>query len=108
MTYFLIKVAQWLWDQKTMVLAVFAFFLWVTDIAQKVVIAGFYKIFELISNIDLSQLQEADFATLEYIGVGNALLPLSEMAALSVIYYTLWTSLIALRWMKSFLPTIAN
>lgn len=108
MSYLWIKVAGWLWSQRAAILAMLALLMWVTDMAKILVIAGFYSIFEMLSTIELDNLQEADLSTLEFIGVGNAIFPFAEMLALLVVYYTLWLNLIVFRWIKSFIPTLTN
>ena len=61
-----------------------------------------------LSDGDLGGLQNANFATLDFISYVNAVFPLSEFVGLMTIYGLAWTTLICIRWAKSFIPTIAN
>lgn len=110
-TYALIKVFEWVWKMRTTLIVMMGFLLWVTKIIQTLVVAGFHSIFQMINDIDfntIEQLEPPEVANLELIGFVNALFPLAECMALLSIYYTLWLSIITLRWVKSFIPTIAN
>lgn len=58
--------------------------------------------------VDLESFANAAIASVHWIGYVNAIIPLTEMILLTGAYFTGWTALIALRWIKSFIPTIAN
>ena len=110
-TYAAIKVFEWVWKMRTTIVVAMGFLLWITKIIQTLIVAGFRSIFEMINGIDFNavqQLEPPQVASLELIGFVNALFPLAECMALLSIYYTLWIAIITLRWVKSFIPTIAN
>lgn len=115
MTYYLIKVADWLWTMKTWIVSIFGFLLWFSGLVSFLVVEGFKSILFSIGEFvqyttdpnSMIQLQ-AQTSILEAVGVGNAILPLNEMLALYAVYVGMWVALISLRWIKSFIPTLAN
>lgn len=44
----------------------------------------------------------------EYVGLVNHLFPLSEAVAMLTTYFSLYVLLLTVRWIKSFIPTLAN
>lgn len=81
---------------------------WFYDVLEIAVEAGLTYILSKISDLELQQLQGVTFATLEWVGYANGILPLSEMLVLCGVYLTAWGTLLGIRWIKSFIPTIAN
>ena len=56
----------------------------------------------------ISTFGNVSLSSIPGIGYVNAVIPLSEMVALLVTFYSLWLLIILIRWVKSFIPTIAN
>ncbi len=53
-------------------------------------------------------IQHANFAGLDMIAYVNGVFPLSETIGCITIYTTAWLIVLAIRWLKSFIPTMGN
>lgn len=84
-----------------------AWLLWMFGIVQASVAALGDTITKFMA-LDMSAFYGVNFAGLDYIGVVNAIIPLSEFLALLSIYLTAWGLVIVLRWIKSIIPTMGN
>jgi hypothetical protein len=84
------------------------FIAWITGGIPALVTSVMQRIGEAIAAVTFNELGSVDFSALEYIGYVNALIPLTEFIYLCGIYVTAWVSIISIRWVKSFVPTIAN
>jgi len=87
---------------------ILAFFAWAYSIVEVLIVGVLNLIKNQIASLDLSMLGGANFAEWAWIGYVNALFPLSEAIGILGAYYTAWMSIIILRWIKSFVPTMAN
>ncbi len=85
-----------------------AFVAWITGIIPVLVTTVMNQIQQLFATLTFSQFQNIDFSAMASIGLINAVLPLSEMLTVITIYTTMWITVIVIRWIKSFVPTIAN
>lgn len=59
-------------------------------------------------NLNVQNIESANFNSIEMISYVNGVFPLSEFIAMLTVYSTAWVLIIAIRWIKSFIPTIAN
>ncbi len=62
----------------------------------------------MLTSIDTQAFRNVSFGSIEYVGYVNAFIPVSEFIGLMSIYLTIWATVILLRWIKSFIPTMAN
>lgn len=85
-----------------------AFLLWVGLILEKVVAAGLQQIIGRLNSVQLSEVRNVTLASMEWIGYVNAIIPLSEMIALLIAFFTACLTVVTIRWIKSFIPTVAN
>lgn len=88
--------------------AIVTFVVWITEIIDMAISAVLNQIVEAFNSLDLSAFQSVSLASLEYIGYANAILPVSEFVVLLSLYVTAWLTIIIIRWVKSFIPTVAN
>jgi hypothetical protein len=84
------------------------FMAWCYNIVEILIVGSLNAIYNAIASLDISALGGADFAAWTYIGFVNAIFPLSEALAMLGAFYIAWISIIVLRWVKSFIPTMAN
>ena len=82
--------------------------LFVTNIFTMLVFGALDAAATAIQTLDLSRFGNAQFAIIQGIGYVNAIFPLAEILIVLAAYYTAWISVISIRWVKSFIPTIAN
>jgi hypothetical protein len=61
-----------------------------------------------LQSVNVSGFGNASFAIIQGIGYVNAIFPLAEILIILTAYYTAWISVISIRWVKSFIPTVAN
>jgi hypothetical protein len=61
-----------------------------------------------VSAIDTSAFSNASFATVAGIGYANAVFPLEEFINIWVAVFTAAAIVLMIRWIKSFIPTVAN
>ena len=99
------KYAARLWP---LVSTALAFTAWMYNLVWILIVGAYTKINALLASVDLANFGNADFSQWQYIGIVNAIFPLTESLALLSFYYTLWGLVIAIRWIKSFIPTVAN
>jgi len=88
--------------------AVFAFLLWAVGFIDMFIRATIQQIVDAFLSIDTEAFSNVSLSLIEWIGYANAILPLSEFVVLMVAYSTAWLTVIIVRWIKSFVPTIAN
>jgi hypothetical protein len=84
------------------------FLAWITGGIPALVTSVMVRISDAVAALTFSELGSVDFSALEYIAYVNALIPLTEFVYLVGIYVTAWVTVISIRWVKSFVPTIAN
>jgi hypothetical protein len=85
-----------------------AVFVFVTDTINRVVGAGLTFVGEKIDQLDLTALKGAQFTTIQAIGYANAIFPLSEALNVLGAYFAAVCIVFLIRWVKSFIPTVAN
>lgn len=105
---FFSKVANALAKNGRFVALFVAFIAWATSLIDAIVNVVLTQIRDAILSIDVSAFQSVSIASLEWIGYANAILPVSEFVILLGLYVTAWLTVILIRWIKSFVPTIAN
>ncbi len=81
---------------------------WWYNIVAVALVGALHWIRNALNALDLSAFAPADFSAWPYIGVINAIFPLTESLALLGAYFTVWIAVIVVRWVKSFIPTLAN
>ncbi|NWK54251.1 hypothetical protein HW115_01405 [Verrucomicrobiaceae bacterium N1E253] len=85
--------------------AITGFITWITDL----VVSGMDQI-----TIWIQQLTEANWPSLdvsglsEVGGIANTIFPITETITIFGSLYALWGIVLLIRWVKSFVPTIAN
>ena len=87
---------------------VLSFTLFVTNVFTILVWGALDAIASALSALDVSGFGNASFAIIQGIGYINAIFPLGEVLIVMTAYYTAWLTVITVRWVKSFVPTIAN
>ena len=90
------------------VAAIAAFVFWIIGFIEVAIVGVVKAIVLLIQSIDTTGLGNVDLSTAEWIGYFNSVLPLTEMIGLLILYFSLLTTIYTIRWIKSFVPTIAN
>lgn len=85
-----------------------AFCAWLVGAIDSLVGAAVAQVTSLFASFSTTGMGSVDFAGLEYIGHVNAIIPLDHFAVILGIYVTAWITVIIIRWIKSFVPTIAN
>jgi hypothetical protein len=88
--------------------ALVSFTLFVTNVFTILVWGALDAIATALGTLDLSGFGHASFAIIQGIGYINAIFPLGEVLIVLTAYYTAWGTVISVRWIKSFVPTIAN
>jgi hypothetical protein len=106
--YWYSKLAEYAAKIIPFVASALAFWAWFYNIVAVLIVGSLNKIFNYLAAIDLSNYGNVDFSTWYYIGILNAVFPLTETFAMLSGYFVFWGALITLRWVKSFIPTIAN
>ena len=84
-----------------------SFILFVTNVFTILVWGALDAIAEALNTLDLSAFGNAQFTIIQGIGFVNAIFPLGEILIVMTAYYTAWITVISVRWIKSFVPTIA-
>jgi hypothetical protein len=106
--FYFTKLASGASKHSTLIAALVAFFLWITDVITNTIVAVLEQIAALIISLDVSSFQDVSLASIEYIGYINAFFPVSEFVVLVTLYTVAWVTVILIRWIKSFVPTVAN
>lgn len=99
------KMLRWLGPVAA---SVITFTLFVTNIFTILVFGALDAIATALQSLDTSGFGNASFAVITGIGYVNAIFPLAEILIVLTAYYTAWGIIISVRWVKSFVPTIAN
>lgn len=84
------------------------FVAWITGFIDGLITATIEQLYHFFQNIITDQFTDITLTTIDYIAYANAVLPLSEFVVLMGIYVTAWVTVICIRWVKSFVPTVAN
>ena len=80
----------------------------VLSIGEHVVSAGLNFAVNQVSALDTSAFSNAAFALVAGIGYANAVFPLSEFVNIWTSVFTAAGIVLVIRWVKSFIPTVAN
>lgn len=88
--------------------ALISFVLFVTNVFTILVWGALDAIATALGTLDTSAFGGAQFSIITGIGYINAIFPLGEILIVLTAYYTAWITVISVRWIKSFVPTIAN
>ena len=105
---FFTKIAQHLSKFGKFFAMILAFFLWLIDFIEMVITATISQIVASIESLDLSQFSNISLTSIEYISYANAVLPITEFVVLFTAYVTAWLTVVIIRWIKSFVPTVSN
>lgn len=81
---------------------------WVFDIGEKMLAGGLNFMIDRLSTLDTSLFSKAAFATVAGIGYANAVFPLAEFVNIWTAVFTGISVVLIIRWVKSFIPTMAN
>lgn len=81
---------------------------WTLDVGEKLLAGGLNYAIDKVSAIDTSAFGNATFTAVGAIGFGNAVFPLSEFITIWTAVFTAAGSVLVIRWIKSFIPTMAN
>jgi hypothetical protein len=105
---FLANVAKYLAKSGKFVAIALAFILWLVDFIEVVITATIQQVVAAFQSLDLSTFSNVSLVAIDYIAYANAVLPISEFVVLFVAYMTAWLTVVIIRWIKSFVPTLAN
>jgi hypothetical protein len=90
------------------VASVLAFVAWCYNAIEVMIVAAFNTIKGKILSLDTSWMQSADFGVLDGIAVINSFAPVSETIGLLSALFAFKLVIYLVRWVKSFIPTVAN
>jgi hypothetical protein len=85
-----------------------AFIAWAYNIVAVMIVAAINAIYDGIASLDTSFVSGGNFGGLEWIGYVNAVIPLDAWLALMSALMVFKIAIVTLRWIKSFIPTMAN
>jgi hypothetical protein len=102
------RITDWLARTERFFSVVLATVIWGVNAYLGVFRDAWAMIQSKIGEADPSAIGTANFSILEGVGYVNAVFPLDEVIGLYSIYFTAWLCLITIRWVKSFIPTVAN
>jgi hypothetical protein len=105
---FFFKLMRHLAKNSKFIASAFAFCLWVKGLIDQAVIIVISQIKQAIDTLDLAVFSNVNLGGVSMIGVANAILPISEFVTVLGVYLTIWSTVIIIRWIKSFVPTVAN
>lgn len=106
--YWFTKIGDYVARVVPFVASVLAFFAWAYNIVAVLIVAGINAIYEGVMSLDTSFASGASFGGLEWIGYVNAVIPLDAWLALLSALMVFKIAVVGLRWVKSFIPTMAN
>ncbi len=86
----------------------FGFVVLILDIGERVLVAGINFATSSVNAIDTSAFSNVSFAAITGIAYANAVFPLSEFVSIWTAVFTAAGSVIVIRWVKSFIPTVSN
>lgn len=105
---FLSRIGQLVIRAIPFVGSVMGFVAWIYDLGERVLAGGLNWILTQVSAIDTSVFSNAAFGTVAGIGYANAVFPLSEFVTIWAAVFTAAGAIVLIRWVKSFIPAIAN
>jgi len=78
------------------------------DIGERVLVGGINFLISSVNSIDTSLFSNAAFGAVSGISYANAVFPLSEFVTIWTSVFTGAAAVLVIRWVKSFVPTVAN
>jgi hypothetical protein len=84
------------------------FVAYIYELGETVLVGGLNFLSDRVSAIDTSAFANASFAAVVGIGYGNAVFPLTEMVSIWTALGTACLTVVIIRWVKSFIPTVSN
>lgn len=102
------KFANWAAKNGKGVSLSVAFLLWVNNVIDNVIAVTVDGVAMGLKLINLDAFANVNLATLPYIGFINGVFPLTEFVQMGTIFVAACVALVVIRWVKSFVPTIAN
>lgn len=78
------------------------------DLGEKMLAGGLNLAISTLSSIDTSAFSNVSFAGVAAIGYANAVFPLDEMISIWTAVASGCLSVVTIRWVKSFIPTVSN
>lgn len=106
--YWLVEVSKILGKALPFFGSVVGFITLVYDLGEKMLVGGLNFFISQLNTIDTSMFSNASFASVAGIGYCNAVFPLSEAIAIWTALGACFVTILILRWVKSFIPTVAN
>jgi hypothetical protein len=106
--FFFSKVASSLSKHVKWLAVVTAFITWILGLIEWAVKTVCMQISNALASINVDAFQNVALASLDWISYANAVVPISEFATLFGLFCTAWLTVILVRWVKSFIPTIGN
>ena len=78
------------------------------DLGETMLAGGLNYLLTQINSMDTSAFSNASFALVVGIGYGNAVFPLDEAITIGTALATACGTIVVIRWVKSFIPTVSN
>lgn len=102
------RITDWLARAERFLSVILAGVVWAVNAYVGVFKDAWALVTEKLAELDPGAIGSANFGLLEGIGYVNAVFPVTEVVGLYTLYFTAWLCLILIRWVKSFIPTVAN
>lgn len=107
------ELLKWTVNSSKFIAPIFAFILWIVGLFESLVSSVMDSCALLIDEITgaMDSFGGADLSAsngMQVMSLVNTLFPLTEVLVLLGIYYSTWGLIIIIRWVKSFIPTLAN
>jgi len=80
----------------------------VLGFVNNVLVGSLTYIIESLDRIDVSGFTHPTLAGLDMLSTLNCLFPISEFVTFLTAYWVAWGIIVCIRWVKSFVPTVAN
>jgi len=78
------------------------------DLGETMLAGGLNWLIAQLNVLDTSAFSNASFAAVVGIGYGNAVFPIDEALTIGVALATACGTIVVIRWVKSFIPTVSN
>lgn len=102
------KIGEWLGKLVTFTGTGVGLVVWIFDLGNRVIGAGLGWISGKLDVVNPDAWDNVSFAGVAFIGYANAVFPLTEAVQIWSSLATACLAISAIRWVKSFIPTIAN
>jgi len=86
----------------------FGFVVFIYDLGEKILVGGLTYASESFAALDTSAFSDVSFASVAAIGYANTVFPIPEAMNIWASVFTACLSVSAIRWVKSFIPTLSN